>query len=599
MSTRSNGTRQPGWGAALLCSVVATAAAMALMFWTRNAFQIRTLPERVMEWALVFVSPDSVEAGLAQFGSDAKVYAFYVAVGGMAAILVVIGALVFKLAPSPWLVWLIGPLLYLVAMGGIMPLTGGGLFASELFQDPWLVNACYATIALTYAAVLVAGRWLAMPVVPASAAEQPAAGRRALLVGLTPTVASYLAVLWFGQRGGTSASSLPLAKVQITPRPAASPPALVLPSPKPVATAAAAPANTAIVAAAPSTPTSAPTPASPPTVEPALPAPKPMGKQLTRDQDGSLTAGTRPPGTLAPLITPTVSHYHVTKNPVSDPVIKSEDWRLAIDGEVQAPIQLDYRTLRQLPSMESAKTLECVSNLVAECQLVPFGCELIGTARWTGVRMRDLLELAGGFRPGVVSVSLLGADEFVSNIPAEVAMDPETLVAYEMNGEVLPYEHGYPARVLVPGRYGFKSAKWVQAIRAQNREVPDWYAQRNWTKTGIVKTMTRIDLPAPGAALPPGEHRVAGIAYAGDRGVTKVEFSSDDGKSWSEARPLEPAPGKDAWVRWESTFSLAPGESTRLIARATDGSGKVQVEEFRLAQPDGSSGWHGIEVKAG
>ena len=122
-------------------------------------------------------------------------------------------------------------------------------------------------------------------------------------------------------------------------------------------------------------------------------------------------------------------------------------------------------------------------------------------------------------------------------------MDPETLLVYEMNGQVLPREHGYPARLLVPGRYGMKNAKWVVALRLVSRDFVDWYGQRNWTREGIVKTMTRIDTPAPEATLLPGEHRLAGIAYAGDRGIPRVEYSTDDGMTWQDARFIEPAAG--------------------------------------------------------
>jgi DMSO/TMAO reductase YedYZ molybdopterin-dependent catalytic subunit len=611
---RGSGAGQPrvGLPAAIVIAAVATAAALGVMFWTRYAFQIRTLPERVMEWALLFISPDAFESGIVQFGFQAKIYALYVAVGGMALILLLIGTLLLRFVASPWTVWASGPALYLVAMGLVMPVTGGGLFGSELFQDPRLVNACYSGIALTYASVLVVGKWLAGrlarraalgadPRTPANAGAGLAA-RRAVLAALVPTAASYAAVLWLGQRGGGSTSSLPLAKVELTPRPAAPPPAVPPASPTaaPQPTTAPAAGTAPAVAAPTAAPTVPPTPvpAPQPTAEPALPVPRPMNKPLTRDQDGSLTAGSRQPGTLSELITPTEAHYHVTKNPVVDPVIEPRAWRLVVDGEVQKPLQLDYRTLRQLPSVETAKTLECISNLTAECQLTPFGCELIGTARWTGVPMKDVIDLAGGFKPGVVSVSLLGTDEFVSVIPAEVALDPDTIVAYEMNGEVLPYEHGYPARVLVPGRYGFKSAKWVMAIRPLTREVLDWYGQRNWSKDGIVKTMTRIDVPAPGAALAPGSQRIAGIAYAADRGIAKVEFSANGGRTWQPATLLEAAPGKDAWVRWEGTFELAGG-ATRLVARATDGTGKLQTEQFSLAQPEGASGWNSIEVHGG
>ncbi|MBA2448255.1 MAG: hypothetical protein H0V51_09550, partial [Chloroflexi bacterium] len=127
--------RRIGWLPSLGIAGAATAAAMLLMFWTRNAFQIRTLPERVMEWVLLFVSPDTLEAGISQFRFQAKVYALYVAVAGMAAILLVVGTLLLARASSPWAIWAVGPLLYLAAMGAIMPITGGGLFGSELFQD--------------------------------------------------------------------------------------------------------------------------------------------------------------------------------------------------------------------------------------------------------------------------------------------------------------------------------------------------------------------------------------------------------------------------------------------------------------------------------
>jgi DMSO/TMAO reductase YedYZ molybdopterin-dependent catalytic subunit len=458
---------------------------------------------------------------------------------------------------------------------------------------------------LTYGTVLFLGKLLvSRQLRPATADVQPKrggvasgqTGRRAVLAALAPTLAAYIGVVLLGQRAGAPGGGLPLARLEVTPQ-ARRPPD---PTMAAAAIGASRPSS-APVDAPPPTPVAEPTMQMPaaaqPTGEAALPVPPPMNKQLTRDKDGSLTAGVRKPGILAELITPTEAHYHVTKNPVADPVIRPEAWRLALDGEFQRPVQLDYRTLRLLPNVELVKTLECISNLTDMCELVPFGCELIGTARWMGVPLRELIERAGGFKPGVVSVQLIGADEFTSVIPAEVALDPDTLVAYQMNGEVLPYEHGYPARVLTPGRYGFKSAKWVVAIRASTREVRDWYSQRNWNKDGIVKTMTRIDVPAPGATLAGGAQRVAGVAYAGNRGVAKVEISDDNGQTWREARLLEPPPGKDAWVRWEGSFQIAAGMPVSLVARTTEATGELQIKEFSLAQPDGASGWNTIDVR--
>src|SRR6185503_1730228 len=137
----------------------------------------------------------------------------------------------------------------------------------------------------------------------------------------------------------------------------------------------------------------------------------------------------------------------------------------------------------------------------------------------------DVLDLAGGLKPGVVALAFVSIDEFSAGLPPTVADDPETLIVYEMNGEPLPREHGYPARLLVPGRYGMLNPKWLTAIRALREDYLGWYEQRNWNRDGIVKTMARIDIPVDGALLRPGAQRVAGIAYAGDRGIQMVEVS--------------------------------------------------------------------------
>ncbi len=143
-----------------------------------------------------------------------------------------------------------------------------------------------------------------------------------------------------------------------------------------------------------------------------------------------------------------------------------------------------------------------------------------------------------------------------------------------------------------------KNAKWVVALRPMRREFVDWYGQRSWSREAIVKTMTRIDIPNRDARLTPGQQRIAGIAYAGDRGVSAIEFSSDGGESWQPADLIEPQQGSDAWVRWQGTFELAAGEEATLVARAIDGTGTLQPEPFSLAQPDGAAGWNSITVKS-
>jgi DMSO/TMAO reductase YedYZ molybdopterin-dependent catalytic subunit len=169
---------------------------------------------------------------------------------------------------------------------------------------------------------------------------------------------------------------------------------------------------------------------------------------------------------------------------------------------------------------------------------------------------------------------------------------------YEMNGDVLPHEHGYPLRLLVPDRYGMKNPKWLVGLRLMKRDFNDWYGQRNWSKTAIVQTMSRIDSPAPDAVLPPGTQTVAGIAFAGSRGIQRVEYSLDDGTSWRSATLSVSDASQNRWVAWQGTFDLAPGSEVRIVARATDGAGGLQTEAFSLPEPDGGTGWPHSVVRA-
>ena len=575
----------------ILVAALATLAAMLLQNVLRQTWQIRTLPERVMEWLLLFVPLDLFERGLAQFGSDAKEVALTGTMFGMAAVLCLLGIAVLRAGWSGWRLLALGLALWLITMVVVMPVTGAGLFATGLLVAPLLTNAGYLMVFLGYATVLIAG----VAMTPrrrrqrrrrrghATGFRSPVgAERRALVAGLVGTGLTYGLARFVGREGGSVGSSLPRAVIPTrTPAPAA---AAAAATREPGTPASAAVADT-------------PTPTPPPVTADAFPTPPPA-RRLTRDKDGSLTAAGRPKGTLAPLITRNEDFYIVTKNAVADPVLDAATWRLVIDGEVNNPVQLDYLSLRAMPAVELTKTLECISNLAAGCTQTSFGCDLLSTARWTGVRLSDLVELAGGLKPGVVAFAVYSTDEFSAGLPVSAAMHPETLVVYQMNDAILPREHGYPARLLVPGRYGMKNPKWLARISAMNQPFTGWYDQRGWTAEGIVKTMSRIDVPFDGASLTPGEQQIAGIAYAGTRGIQRVEFSEDGGNTWQPARILEPPAGSDTMVRWAGTFTIQAGERLVLVVRATDGNGDTQPETFVLPQPSGSSGWDSIEVNA-
>jgi DMSO/TMAO reductase YedYZ molybdopterin-dependent catalytic subunit len=581
-----------GWLVSLLVGCAATALAMRLQALIREVWQIRSLPERVMEWLLLFVPLGAFEYALQQFGANAKELALVGTVTGMATLLIVVGTLSVRAAWSAWRLLGLGLALWLLSMLVVVPVTGGGLFATNLLLSPLLINAGFLMVFLAYSSVLILGRLRLKADVPEQRPLLPE--RRALLAGLVGSIGALGLARYAGRQGGMVTSNLPLASVRtrastITPT---TPPtrAVVAAATMPPTRPPHALSTPTAIAIAADTPTPAPT------VE-TLPAP--ADRVLQRSQDGSLTAAGRPHGTLAPPITANHDFYVVTKNAVADPVVDAAGWRLIIDGEVQNPVQVDYRTLRALPSVEVTKTLECISNFTAQCNLAAFGCDLISTARWRGARLSDVLDLAGGLKQGVASLAFMSLDEFSASLPPEIANDDEALVVYEMNDEPLPREHGYPARLLVPGRYGMKNPKWLAMIRALPRDFLGWYEQRNWNKDGFVKTMARIDVPGDGSLLAAGPQRVAGIAYAGTRGIDLVEFSANGGLTWTEAGLLEPPPGKDAMVRWEGSFRLDGGDNVTLVVRATDGEGEVQTSQFTLPQPDGASGRHFVVVSAG
>ncbi len=595
---RTKRPRPPGLLVSLVGGLVASAAAGAGMAFLRWTFQVRTIPERLMEWLLLFIPPDLFEAGIQRFGFEAKRYALYGAAAGVLLLLAVLGAIVLRRGWSKPVILALGVGLWLFTMTVIMPLTSAGVFAMALLDGTGVAVTGYLAVALVYANTLV----LVGGTISQNAGEHSprSASRRSAVLLAGGALAAFGITFLVDRWAPKTRVTRVIVRDPQEPVPSGG---VDPPNPHPNVVGAREATNGAkepLPEARPD-PTSSlgPGPQAParPSSSAGVPEPPPA-RQLTRDKDGAVLPSGRRPGQLAELFTPNDDFYVVTKNAAGDPVLDAVEWRLIVDGEVQRPIQLDYASLRKLPAVEVTKTLECISNFVTKCEMAPFGCDLISTARWKGVRLSDVLALGGALKPGVVSLVTISADEFTTALPIEAALAPETLLVYDMNGQVLPREHGYPARLLVPGRYGMKSAKWVIALRAVGREFVDWYGQRNWSKQAIVKTMTRIDVPAPGAELPPGEHRIAGVAYAGDRGVQDVEFSPDDGDHWHVAELIEPPVSLDAWVRWQGNFSLMPGSKVTLMARATDGTGAVQLEAFDLPQPDGASGWHTVDVRA-
>ena len=296
--------------------------------------------------------------------------------------------------------------------------------------------------------------------------------------------------------------------------------------------------------------------------------------------------GTQYRGPGVQPITPNDRFYSVTKN-VVDPNPTKAFWRLEIGGKVNHRRTYSYDDLAALAPTEQETTLMCISN--------GLDAGLMSNANWKGVPMRTLLEAAGP-HAGVVAIKINGADGYTDTIPIDKAMDPTTLVVYGMNGAPLPQRHGYPVRVIVPGMYGEKSVKWVTGIELVDEPVKGFYAQQGWGPDFVIPTRTRIDVPDGGASLPAGKPTtIRGVAFGGNRGISRVEISTDDGGTWREAKIDYPGT-RLSWALWSADWTPSQPGMYHLVVRATDGTGAPQISAFQDIVPQGARGYHRINV---
>jgi len=262
------------------------------------------------------------------------------------------------------------------------------------------------------------------------------------------------------------------------------------------------------------------------------------------------------------------------------PQVDPANWSLEVKGRVDRPFTLSYADLLAIPQIEADVTLSCVSNEI--------GGGLVGNARWQGVLLADLLERAGVQR-GATQVIGRSVDGFTAGFPTQVALDGrDAMVAVAMNGEPLPAAHGFPARLVVPGLYGYVSAtKWLTAIELTSfDEVDGYWIPRGWDKEAPIKTQSRIEVAS--------SQVIAGVAWAPTRGIERVEVRIDEGP-WQEAT-LATALGDDCWRQWFLPWEKPPGRYV-LAVRATDGTGETQTAERTDIAPNGASGHHTVQVE--
>jgi DMSO/TMAO reductase YedYZ molybdopterin-dependent catalytic subunit len=272
------------------------------------------------------------------------------------------------------------------------------------------------------------------------------------------------------------------------------------------------------------------------------------------------------------------------------PRIDPAQWRLRIHGRVRNPIELTFDDLLKRPLIERYVTLSCVSNEV--------GGDLVGNAKWLGVPLKEILD-AAGVDPAADQVVSRSDDGFSAGTPTAVIMDGrDAMIAIGMNGEPLPVAHGFPARLVVPGLYGYVSAtKWVTDIELTRfADFDAYWVPRGWSQQAPIKTESRIDKPRGGSKITPGQTVVAGVAWAPHHGISKVEVQVDDGP-WQVAT-LGTVASTDTWRLWSLPWNATAGDH-QLRVRATDNAGDTQTSEEEPPAPNGATGWHTIRVSVG
>jgi DMSO/TMAO reductase YedYZ molybdopterin-dependent catalytic subunit len=284
------------------------------------------------------------------------------------------------------------------------------------------------------------------------------------------------------------------------------------------------------------------------------------------------------------------SRFYRIDTALVPPAIDPGDWSLRIHGMVDREVRLSYDDLLARPRQEFWMTLNCVSN--------PVGGDLVSNAWWSGTLLKDLLEEAG-VHAGADAVKQTSEDGWTCGTPLSALLDDRgAMLAFAMNGEPLPIEHGFPVRTLVPGLYGYVSAcKWVRDIEVTTFDsFSAYWTERGWSAEGPVKLASRIDVPGDGHSVPAGQVRVGGLAWQQNTGIAGVQVRLDGG-AWRDAT-LARKTLTDSWAQWSATLDVGPGQHL-LACRAVNADGQVQTGVRADPVPDGATGWHTITFSAG
>jgi DMSO/TMAO reductase YedYZ molybdopterin-dependent catalytic subunit len=292
--------------------------------------------------------------------------------------------------------------------------------------------------------------------------------------------------------------------------------------------------------------------------------------------------GVPAPGTR-PEVTSNADFYRIDID-LAPPELAESSWQVRVSGLFDRPRDLTLGDLLAMPAVTQPITQSCISN--------PIGGDLISSAYYTGVRLRDVLE-ALGVQPAATQLALHTADDFYESVALQDMQDPRVLLVYGMNGTTLPVSHGYPLRIYIPNRYGMKQPKWITSMEAIDHNGSGYWVDRGWSVEARPQVISIIDTVAKDS-IAGGRVPVGGIAWAGDRGIKSVEVQVDGG-AWDPATLITPPLGPLTWVRWRYDWPVTPGRHTFRV-RATDGKGALQSGQDRDTYPDGATGYHTATV---
>lgn len=542
MQARTSWARQ-AFGSGFMAGLGAGALASGVMLFLNATLGGLSLPQEFGSELLALMPPPAFAFLHQLLGENAKFYFFALVLIGQCCVFALGGALYNRYAntknlPLRWSQGLLlALLLWLVAGLILLPLTGSGVFGTNLTVGLSGGLFSLAAVGLVFGLLFVfAQRWIVAPRsadadgASVSTSEELERPTRRALFKQGAIVAGLVIVgvgAWKFVAQGVSGSSVPVARLLQTYRNKITPP----------------------------------------------PVPN----------YGTIV----PQKFLSPEITTNDQYYIVSKN-LTDPTVNAQGWNLQVTGQVDHPYTLSYQELLALPMQQQYESMECISNDV--------GGSYMSNGFWEGVRLNDLLQKAG-VKPGATKIVLHASDDYADSIHLSKALEPTTLVAVRMNNATLPDGHGFPARVLVPGIYGMKHVKWLTKIEVVNYDFQGYWQQRGWSDPAPVRLNSRIDTPLDGSSVRAHSGTyVAGVAFSGNQGIGEVDVSLDAGETWQRAtlkRPLS----QFTWVLWEIPWQPLPGNYT-IVVRAIDLQGNVQDPHQAGTLPDGASGYHSISITA-